>query len=104
AATQTTSPRRQASSTARLRGSFLYPFSAGAPRERLITLIFRFFLFSTTHWIPAITREIGPPPSWSRTFTPTRSDPGATPTYFPPEAQPLPAILPATWAPWPSSS
>ena len=36
--------------------------------------------------------------------TPTSCAPGATPTYLPPLAVPRPAMMPATWVPWPPLS
>lgn len=61
---------------------------------------------ATAHCIPAMTPESSPSPESSSTL-PTRSRaPGATPAYFASvgDAAPEPAIVEATWVPWPARS
>src|SRR3990172_8443760 len=61
------------------------------PRLMLKTLMSYVFLLSITHWIPALMALVGPLPPLSRTRTPTRAAPGATPLNVPPLAAPGPA-------------
>ena len=52
----------------------------------------------------AIISDVDPPPFSSNAFKERILTFGATPTYFPLEEYPLPAIIPATCVPWPLSS
>ena len=54
--------------------------------------------------IPDSTSEAKPLPRRSNTFTPIRLHPGAIPRYRPPEAAPLPPMIPEMCVPCPQSS
>ena len=64
-------------------------------------------LWSTANWMPAITSRTVALPSSSETLIDTRFASGATPMKRPflasPPSRPSesPAMMPATWVPWP---
>jgi hypothetical protein len=53
------------------------------------------------HSIPAMIHEVEPEPESPRTLPLSKLAPGATPFLRPPDAAPEPAIVSATWVPWP---
>jgi hypothetical protein len=104
AAATTTSPRRQAISTAAENGSRRYDVRAGAPKERLMMRMLYAARCARTHSIPRTTDDTRPLPTLSRTRTSTMFVCGAIPTNCPNELVPLPAMIPAMCVPWPPGS
>ena len=56
------------------------------------------------HSMASMIHESWPEPSAPSTLPTSRSAPSATPRWVPPLAAPVPAIVEATWVPWPFGS
>src|SRR5690554_4319762 len=84
--------------TAWLIGSVPSLRQSGGPQPRLIETMSASCSWAA-HSMPAITAEVGQPPPSSQTLPTSRSAPGATPWYWPPDAAPDPAMVEATWVP-----
>src|SRR5205807_5272338 len=96
AETTTTTPARQAASTAWSRGLSTVEVVGMVPRDRLSTLMPSRARLATTQSMPAMTVAMSVTPLAPATLTDTRRAPGASPSYSPPEEAPLPAMRPDT--------
>ena len=73
------------------------PSVASPPRLMLITLAPE----AAAHSMPSMICESLPEPSSDSTLPMISWAPGATPLCLPPAAAPEPAMVEATWVPWP---
>ena len=97
----TAMPEFQAASTAWSSGLITVDVNGRKPSDMFRILMLSAIRLATAHCRPRISRTRSVVPLAPATLIDTRSAPGASPLYAPPEEAPSPAIRPATKVPWP---
>jgi len=104
AAATTVMPLSVSFLVASVSGSVQYDSWMPAPTDMLTTRMLYAFALAAIQPSAEMMRLIVPIPCESSTLSDTIEAPGAMPAFSPFESYPLPAIVPATWLPWPLSS
>ena len=99
AAAQIKNPASQASSTAFKSPDFFLPWISALPAEMFTIRISYSFPCSISQYSARARLALLPLPSLSRTFSERKWHRGASPWYLPPDASPVPPMIPQIWVP-----